>query len=261
MLRLLEPSSDHVRAYLATQPLKYALHLKMLRHFSDGVRLRRVSSTHGEGVLLRFSIGALHYDRESYPDCDGVLMPVADDPSLLPTLLEGLPTERHVFKLTEDRDVQCLVANYAIRPIATFENFTHPAQPARPQQARVEVSTTPSDWHLAAFAENAYSAAEIDHFLHARGQIFTSTANGAPVATAIVFPLFGDIFEIGGVYTEMRHRHRGYARDVVSGALRWIHESEKVARLVVKRSNGGSLALARALQMAHVVTVTHCVAR
>lgn len=245
-------------AYLATRPLKHALHLKMLRHFPDRVRLRRVSGADGEGILLWFAKDTLHYDRECYPDCHGVLMPVADEPSLIPALLEGLPTERRVFKLVEDRDVRLVARTYGVGPVARFENFTQPSLPVRPPLSRIEASKTPSDWHLAAFARNAYSPIEIDRFLLAGGQIFTATANGAPVATAIVFPLFGDIFEIGGVYTEITHRHQGCARDVVSSALRWVDERGKTARFVVNRSNSGSLALARALQMEHVVTVTHC---
>ena len=86
---------------------------------------------------------------------------------------------------------------------------------------------------------------------------FGAEAEGQLASACFAFQNYGDVWEIGGVYTEPRHRRKGLARRVVGSALAYLLSRRLTPRYQVKWDNLASIQLARGAGLKEFLTVNH----
>ena len=107
------------------------------------------------------------------------------------------------------------------------------------------------------FEANGYGGAEIREYLHRGGVWFGARRGGTLAAVCIAFPNYGDVWEIGGVYTATGQRRRGLARAVVCAAIGDLVRSGRRPRYQFRHDNEPSRVLAESVGLIPTLTVAH----
>lgn len=93
----------------------------------------------------------------------------------------------------------------------------------------------------------------------ASGLVLSVTADGMVVACCFVQAIGGQIWEIGGLFTQPSYRRRGLASALVETALHVLAQRDVLARYQVHEQNLASRQLAEAIGLRQFVIVEHWV--
>jgi RimJ/RimL family protein N-acetyltransferase len=107
------------------------------------------------------------------------------------------------------------------------------------------------------FGNNGYETAELERHFRNGARWFGAEADGHIASACFVFQNYGQVWEIAGVYTEPKYRHRGLARKAVASALSYLRSQRLIIRYQAKWNNLASIRLAREAGLTEFLTVNH----
>ncbi len=244
--------SEDVRSHVVT--------LKMLTLYRDACSVTVYRGVDGWAIRTELVVVQSPWDRRNYPDAAKVVMIDGTDATIMRRAVDDVPRTSVVFKI-RDRDLmRFLDAAPQCRWIQSFVSYTTPDTfRTVPSTLSGEVERHREYRHEAAphFAANYYSEAEIrEHLL--RGAVwFGARRDGTLAAVCIAFPNYGDVWEIGGVYTATEYRRRGLARTLVLNAVHDLVRDGKRPRYQFRHDNAPSRTLAESVGLVPAFTVAH----
>lgn len=243
---------------LERDPLRNIVLLKHLEAFPDHTTLHRVERGGQAATLVLLDVAASAYDRRTYPSARHAALISSDDPGLTREALAAVPRgDGVVFKLSSEHDHAVVAGEFApLQRTTSVLSFT--AASSYGPDARVRVSTTPTDAMYAAFGSQKHDKAWLEPLLQS-GRAFTCAIerDGAPLSVCFAFENHKRIWEIGGVCTPADARGRGYASSVVRTALAELAGRGLVARYQVHDDNVPSIRLAEAIGLRRFLEITH----
>jgi RimJ/RimL family protein N-acetyltransferase len=243
---------DGALAYLERDRLRNIVPLKMLHAHSDACEVHVAAS--GNGVLIELNPNAFSYDRQHYPDADGIILISSDDALTTRALLQkNHVTGRLVFKLQNKTDALEVRRCFDIRRVTAFESFTDASAFSPDPNVRITLEPTPT--MLDSYAQRDYSRQWLEPLLVA-GKAFCCEIGDAE-SVCLAFENFANVWEVGGVFTPETLRGRGLAARVVKACIAELQTRGLHARYQVEESNAASIAVAKRIGLEHVLTVTH----
>lgn len=254
-------SAQHAVAldHLSGDPFSSLIALKMLTLYPDACRTTTLLDRSGWACLTEMDVAASAWDRQAYPSHRSVVLLDGNSEGLLGAAFDRAPRDASVFKV-HDPFARALVASLpGCAHACSYLSYSTPAglRPAEPREHPVRTGTSAAEEVLARFAEGGHSADEIGERLSKGGAWFALSVDGRPASVCYVFPNYGRIWEVAGLFTVPEHRRKGYARAVVSAALGALSASRRVPRYQLRDGNLGSRAVAESLGLELVLTVDH----
>jgi RimJ/RimL family protein N-acetyltransferase len=248
---------EAVISYLKTDPLKHVVHLKMLDAYGGHIRCHYEQDGAQAAILLLLPTGVSAYDARTYPQTDFVVLPVGSDGGTVRRVIRQVPWERSlVFKFADALTRDAVLQDHPLERTRAFFSYTSHDPFFQPQPS-VTLSGELDEKVIPFYRENGYTPDELDGYFRQGALSFTVYEQGEPLSTCMVFRNYGDIWEIGGVYTPPAQRRKGYARLTVETALHALLTRGRVPRYNVLEGNTASIRLAESLGMQRFVTVEH----
>ena len=259
MERNLDSQLRRAVGFLENDPLRNIVLLKTLCYFPQAARCHYREGPGGVGVLVLLPGNASHFDRQNYPGTDHVVLMTATDPAVLPELLQHVPTPATLlFKLMDPGHTSVVEGFFSLARATAFVSYTAPANTPFAAAEGVAVSGRPSGACLDLYAALGHSREELrTYFAQGQALSFTVYEHDMPLASCFTFPNYGNIYEIGGVFTQPGQRRRGLARKVVETALHHLGHAGFSARYQARDDNRASIRLAESIGLRYVVTYEH----
>jgi ribosomal protein S18 acetylase RimI-like enzyme len=233
------PAQAQAIAYLQRDAMLHAAHLKMLSAHPEAAQGEPIHDAQGilRGASVSLPVAASAFDRESYPQCGLISMPVCDDPQLLLQAIGGQPQARTVWKMFPEL-AAVLSSPLRLRRVTAYVSLTGAV--TAPEDPQVRSSTQPPlAWQqLMPFV----SAQTLTTGVHFAGG---DDVGHAAACVVRAWPIHGDIWEVGGLFTAPQSRGRGWATRVVRTAVSYLGERGLRARYVAREDHAESLAVAR----------------
>jgi len=249
-------SLDEVITCLKLEPFKYIVHLKMIEAYREHITWHVERVGYQTGVVLLLPTKVSPFDAKTYPTSDWVVLLAASDPAVADRLVQHLPRQSTlVFKLVDDLSKTAVVKVFSVKRMTAFISYTTHKSKFSPDP-EVVVSTELDERLLPCYQANGYTLPELTYFFR-QGALSFSLYAGDPLATCLVFKNYGQIWEIGGVYTDPACRRQGLAKRVVSTAINTLLNQGKIPRYQVVETNEASLRLAENLGLERFVTTEH----
>jgi GNAT superfamily N-acetyltransferase len=251
-------SIQNVLHYLRADALKYVVHLKMIEAYSEHLVWHVETLAGLPGVLLLMPTSVNAFDAKTYPTSEWIVFLAAPSAELAERLLENVPRQKElVFKLVDEQSVMAVKRVFPeIKRVTAFVSYTtdgtFQADPS------VQISGQLDDRLLVCYQANGYSEPEMRSYFDKGAMTFSLWGEG-PLSTCFIFKNYGEIWEIGGVYTTPASRRRGLARRIVATALSTLQAMGKRPRYQVLETNEASIRLAASLEMQRFVTTEHYV--
>jgi RimJ/RimL family protein N-acetyltransferase len=243
--------------YLERDVLHNIVALKML-NTHDGVRCFHQANENGEAVMILLEPGAFAYDREHYPNADSICIIASDHPNLTNTLLENLDhKQKVVFKLSSDADALEVQKRFDVQRITSFLSFTD--NTSYSSDPNVHTSTKPSEMMLEWIATQGHTRDWLKPML-AKNRAFCCELYDASQeleSVCFAFENYGDVWEIGGVYTPKESRGKGLATRTACTAIAELQKRKKRSRYQVQEQNSASIRVARQAKLELFLTITH----
>lgn len=253
-------STDRALEYLCADPFSNLMTLKMLTMYRESCQTFFYESADGWALRTELPAEHSHWDRQAYPGYRTIVMIDGTGEAPLHTALVQAPSEHVVFKLHDPYSIaQMKTRDDAAHQVSFISYSESPAaDPIVPGiGSPAEVHSEYSEEAAPLFAENLYTRAEMEEHL-ARGARWFGVRHGTVLSTVcLAFPIYSNIWEIGGVFTLPAFRGRGYARTVVAEALSFIRGKSCRPRYQFKEGNGPSQALAESVGLIRVLAVAH----
>jgi GNAT superfamily N-acetyltransferase len=254
-------SAEHGAAVerLSGDPFSSLVALKALALYPDACRTTTLFDGRRWACLTELDIGASVWDRKAYPSRKTVVLLDGNDEELLRAAFDRARQDAAVFKVHDPVTRTLAAALPGSDHTCAYRSYTTSAGYRAPEslEHRVSTGTEPADELLACFADGGYSAGEIGEHLRRGAAWFALAVDGRPASVCFVFPNFGRIWEVAGVYTVPGHRRKGYARAVVSAAVNVLCEKGRAPRYQLREGNVGSQAVAESLGLHLALTVDH----
>lgn len=247
---------EDVRACLQTDPFKYIVHLKMLEAYPRDISWRVETVDNHTGVVLLLPVSTSPYDSRTYPTADWIVLLAAPTAAVAEKLVQGLPRQNNlVFKLVDELSKGVVLDAFPAQRTRAFVSFTARGKvdAAGPP---VEISKVLDQRLIPSFQANGYTLGELNNFFQQGAMSFSIIAT-EPLSTCFTFGNYGQIWEIGGVYTVPSHRRQGLAGKVVTAAVNTLLDQGKIPRYQVDESNRSSMNLADKLGLERFVTTEH----
>lgn len=251
--------AERALAYLRRDPLRQIVPLKMLTAYPGAARVAFRERGGAAGALLLLPAQTFLFDRSAYPWAALVVLLAADRADVAGELLEQVPRDTPlVFKLGGALEQAAARERFALARLTAFLSYTAPPSSPAPPDPAVRVSQAPDSAWLELLAAQGHDRAELAD-LFARGLAFALALGdpAAPAAVCMAYRNFGQIYEVGGLYTRPAARRQGLARRLVSTALHELARRGLTPRYQVHEDNRASVGLAEALGLRRFVTVTH----
>jgi RimJ/RimL family protein N-acetyltransferase len=235
--------------YLNQDPLRYMVHLKVLRNFAEHVQAFR----DGDVVLVLMLAEVTPWDMETYPNAKWVVMPVNG------LIVDKVPTDGSLlFKFTDELSKAAALERYSLEWQRSFTSYTTPAGTPYPLPDEVTVSDKLDPLVLEIFQRNGHDRDGVTQlFEQGQAASFTIYESDYPISVCYVFPNTDSIWEIAGLHTQADKRGQGYGRKVVYAALHWLINKGYTPRYHVQDNNAPSIALAKAVGLRECLHIEH----
>jgi GNAT superfamily N-acetyltransferase len=260
MLEQSSPASvQQAITFLSRAPLRNIVLLKMLHAYPEAIRCYFAAEGSEAGVLLLLPTQASSFDRQAYPATEYVVLLTATGPEVGQRLLPHLPVGCNlVFKFMDRADRAVVETRFSLRRVTAFLSYTsRPASRFSPWP-EVDISDRPEAACLALFETQGYEPEVVRRACAGgHGEAVALRRNGDPLSVCFTFCNFGEVWEIGGVYTRPDERRRGHARKVVETALHTLLQQRRIPRYQVHEENRASISLAEALGLELFVSMEH----
>ncbi|MFW5762533.1 MAG: GNAT family N-acetyltransferase [Cyclobacteriaceae bacterium] len=257
---VLIPSAEAIN-YLSDDPFSNLMTLKMLTMYPEWCRCL-FYGRFDDGWALRTELPTehSHWDRQVYPDYQTIVMIDGNTKAGVLQAIEEASLDSAVFKLHDPHTVAQMDARSGISHRVSFISYSS-APTAEPTVVEndipAEAHADYSEEAASLFAQNLYTQAEVEEHISRGARWFGVRHETELAAICIAFPIYSNIWEIGGVFTLPSYRRRGYAQTVVLEALRFLRGKDLRPRYQFKQGNVESQALAQSVGLEHVLTVSH----
>jgi len=244
--------------FLRHDILKNIVLLKMLHAYPGAIRCYYTDSP-AVGVLLLLPTPASDFDRQAYPASQFVVFLSTTDPAATQALLPHIPTDCNlVFKLMDACDQAAVERRFPLKRITSYLSYTSPARSNFPRSPHISVADTVDPRCLDLYAEQGHSPEAVQtYFTSGQALSFALYQGNIPISVCFAYRNFGEVWEIGGVYTVESKRRQGYARQVAETALHVLLRHYRIPRYQVHESNRASIHLAENLGLHRFVTTEH----
>lgn len=231
--------------------------LKML-NAHDGAQSFYRSNNYGEAVMIVLKPNAFAYDREHYPNADCICIISSDDPALTAGLLDEIEAKQKVvFKLKSETDALEVQKRFEVKRLTSFLSFTDTR--TYPNENAVQISTKPSleffDW----IATEGHARDWLEPMLN-DGRAFCAELYGKAQkleSVCFAFENYGQLWEIGGVYTPPASQGQGLASRTVCTTVAELQNRGKRSRYQVHEQNIASIKVAERAELELFLTITH----
>jgi RimJ/RimL family protein N-acetyltransferase len=249
--------NQQVLKYLERDVMHNIVALKMLKAH-DGVRSFYQSNNFGEAAMVLLEPRVFAYDREHYPNANRICIISSDHPTLTSTLLEKLDSaQKVVFKLNSETDTLEVQKRFEVKRLTSFLSFTD----TKPYSSddTVQISTKPSQEFFDWIATEGHTRDWLEPMLDDEQAFCCEFFDGSQKLESVCFAFenYGQLWEIGGVYTPPDSRGRGLASRTVCAALAELQERGKRSRYQVHEQNSASIRVAIRAQLELFLTITH----
>jgi RimJ/RimL family protein N-acetyltransferase len=230
--------------------------LKMLN--AHGGAQRFYCNTLGEAAMILLEPQAFSYDREHYPNADCICIISSDHPALTAKLIEEINVQQKVvFKLNSEADALEVQKRFDVQYVTSFLSFTD----IRPYSKDVDVhiSTEPSPEFFDWIATQGHTRGWLEPLLEENRAFCCELFNDAQMLESVCFAFenYGQLWEIGGVYTPPASRGRGLATRTVCAAIAQLQTRDKRSRYQVLQENSTSIRVAERAKLELFLTITH----
>jgi GNAT superfamily N-acetyltransferase len=260
-MALYEKTSDRATAIqlLSGDVFSNLITLKMLTLYPDFCTSTAFLRCDDWTCLTELEVAASHWDRRAYPGWEHVVLLDGNSQDLLHIAFDHAPKVGSVYKV-HDPFTQSLVSRLLgasrRRSFLSYSTMSDMDEPGSSIGAVREYVTLTSEAMLG-FSHNGYSGEELAALFQCGASWFGLAVDGHCASQCLIFRNYGHIWEIGGVYTQPEHRHKGYARLVVQAAVRCLRSRDLVPRYQFESNNTASQALAESVGLRHFLTVEH----
>ena len=253
------PSTKAI-TYLSNDPFSNLMTLKMLTMYPEWCRCFFYGSSDGWALRTELPAEHSHWDRQVYPDFQTIVMIDGNTKAPMLQALQEAPLDNVVFKLHDPYTVAQMHARSSISHRVSFISYSS-SPTAEPTVSETDIpAEAHADYSEEAaplFAQNLYTQAEVEEHISRGARWFGVRHETELAAVCIAFPIYSNIWEIGGVFTLPSYRRCGFARTVVVEALRFLRGKDLRPRYQFKQGNVESQALAQSVGLEHVLTVSH----
>jgi len=245
--------------FLRRDTLKNIVLLKMLHAYPSAIRCYYTESPAAAGVLLLLPTQASAFDSQAYPASQFVVFLSTTAPAAVLALLHYFPTDCNlVFKLMDAHDQAAVERQFPLKRITSYISYTSPAGSDFPRSPHISVADTIDPRCLDLYAEQGHSPEAIQAtFTSDQALSFALYQDHILISVCFAYYNFGEVWEIGGVYTMESKRRQGYARQMVETVLHVLLRHNRIPRYQVHESNRPSIHLAENLGLRRFVTMEH----
>lgn len=253
----MNPDINTVYRLLEEDSLTNLVTLKMVHRFPNSMHFELIEGADGWAMLSLLDIRDSEWDRKTYPACKYAVFINGNSNAGKIQLLASLPKENLVIKTGDEIVQQKIAESGRATKVRTFHSFT--GKPLSQSQsnpgARQFCSHDERAWSM--FRANGYEDAELAQYFQNGAQWFGIESNGQLASACFIFQNYKQIWEIGGVFTQLDFRRRGLAQIVVQGALKHLVASGLVPRYQTTSDNYASLSLARSCGLIEFLHMSH----
>lgn len=245
---------------LESDVLRHIVTLKMLQLYGGDMELRFAEDHDGWALLSLLPVRVSDFDRQAYAAEEFVVLVDGTSAGAKEALLEALPRARLVIKTYDEA-----VGRFASRRLRatrarSFVSFTvPPSTPPRAHTDGVAESGILVPGIARMLCANGYLEAELAGYFAAGARWFAVQEAGRNVSAGFVFRNYGEVWEVGGLFTEPGWRRRGLARRIVTAALRHLAAHRLIPRYQVRTDNIESLRLAESTGLREFLRMEHYV--
>jgi RimJ/RimL family protein N-acetyltransferase len=248
-----------ILAYLSQNTLKHIVHLKMLSAYSQDIESHYFTDGSATGVLFLLPTIVTTYDALTYPETQYVVLIAADAPSITGQMLDYIPTTCNlIFKFIDPQDRAVIEDRYPLKRVTSFLSYTGSGQARFCHSKQVLISEQVDEKLLPIYRQSGYKAEAIKGYVKSgRAISFALYENKKPVSVCLAYQNYGQIWEIGMLYTVNQARRKGYARQIVETALSTLLANGYIPRYQMDEANLASKELAERVGLHKFLTTEH----
>jgi RimJ/RimL family protein N-acetyltransferase len=249
--------SAQVLDYLERDVMHNIVALKMLQAHV-GAKCFYKSNYTGEAVMILLEPTAFAYDREHYLNADCICIIASDHPTLTSGLLKELDhKQKVVFKLNAETDALEMQKLFDVKRVTSFLSFTDIRLYS--SDTNVQISTEPSPKFFDWIATEGHTRDWLEPMLIGDRAFCCELYNDDLKLESVCFAFenYGQLWEIGGVYTPPASRGRGLATRTVCAAIAELQQRGKRCRYQVHENNQASIRVAEHIELELFLTITH----
>ena len=243
--------------YLKTDLFKHLATLKYLSIYHDSATVSLLEEAKQWAISVTIPTQILTYDSAIYPEAKKAVFINGTSDRLKCNLLDSLPGDNYVLRLNEALDLAGLENRYNISTGNSFISFSCLSCSNITTDFIIPANARITDEAINLFAKNGYAESEVRDYFDSGAQWFGLIEDDELKSICFIYHNYGNIWEIAGVYTIETERNKGYARIVVSSALKYIFERNFVPRYVTEYRNANSIKLASGLGLKEFLRIDH----
>ncbi len=237
--------------------LKHHPTLKYLSLYHDNADVNLIEDDTDWAVLSAMPAGILSYDTAHYPQAETAIFINGTSDRLKYKLLDTLTKRNYILRLNENLDLSPYNDRFKITNGNSFSFYTCPASDNIHIDGNIDGNSVITDEAAGMIMRNGYNEEDIKKYFQTGAVWFGLKKNGKIISICFIYQNYGDIWEIAGVHTLEEERNKGYARIVVSSALKYILERNLIPVYVPDALNVNSIKLALSLGMNKFLLLEH----
>ncbi|MDD5189877.1 MAG: GNAT family N-acetyltransferase [Dehalococcoidales bacterium] len=244
-------------SYLQRDTLSNLTTLKYLLYYRAKAKVVLMEDAKDWALSAVIPSNLVSYDTLTYPRAEKSLFINGNSKELKYRLLNKLTNQCYILRLNDDLDLSPVKQRFHCERTRCYVSYTGSQTPDIVDDSSVIVSPVITDEVLSILKKNDYSEAEIRGYFRSGAIWFGLFLNNEIKSLCFVYRNYGDVWEIAGVHTSENERRKGYARLVVSAALKHLRQNHYIPRYNVEQTNVPSVALAQVLQLKPFLTIQH----
>ena len=243
--------------YLESDVLKNLATLKYLIEYREKSEIQLIESADEWALEISMPTSILSYDTITYPSAKQAVFINGNSKDLKQKLLINLPDEYYILRLSEELGMSCLEDRFHIQKTNTFISYSCSILDTLSRNNTVPRNTQITPQAISLIIKNNYSEAEVRKYFENGAAWFGFIEHNEIKSICFVYQNYNNIWEIAGLHTLEPYRHKGYARIVVSSAIKYLLERNLMPRYNVNDNNSNSIKLALSLKMKPFLKIDH----
>ena len=254
---------EQAQAYFLTNPLQYLVQMKYLSLYREVMRCERfVNNESGMQSLITHAVADHVRDNDWYAGMGIVYIPAATTNTAAHELAQymhqqceaGAPV---ILKISDSYCREVFADYFSMQRARAFLTFTAPDNFVFQPTTDVVVGDSICDVPQGFYDPDSYAVKLMPKIFANEARIFGKWVDDSAVCVCIAYKSHNHIWEIGFLETAEALRRRGYGREVVSAAVAYLLEQDKIPRYQVEESNVPSVRLAQSIGLKLCLTVEH----
>lgn len=245
--------------FLEQDAFKNIVLLKMLHAYGDQIERHFVQTREGSGVLLLLPTRVSHYDAKTYPQTEVVVLFSTNNLEATQSLFNYIPRDCNlIFKLMDAEVKSRLATLFPWRRATAFLSYTNRMESNFVPDPEVQITNSVDEDSLAMYETQGHPRETVrKQFADGEALHFALYQQEHPVSLCFTYRNYGNVWEIGGVWSDPVFRRKGFARRVVATALHTLTQTQRIPRYQVHEANQASIQLAESLGLIRFVEIEH----